>query len=111
MDSRANIITTMGIISNEVYDESYFKNDAIENHKKISGTNYTVIDYESTSITDFQALLLQEDNTNNYVIAFRGTSSFTDGLVDFVIAGHYNAQYSAAVDFVNRALSNQDYNI
>ena len=66
---------------------------------------YVILDSQSTPNTDFQGLLLQEEGTNNYVVAFRGTSSFTDGLVDLVIAGHYNAQFLDAVNFVSNALA------
>lgn len=107
MDTSANTITTMGLLSSIVYNDNieginYFQKDYIFTTNSIT---YKVLAHESTIITDFQGLLLQEVGTENYVVAFRGTESFTDGLVDLVIAGHYNAQYSDAVDFVNSALA------
>ena len=118
MDTNANIITTMGLISNEVYNttngKDYFKDTPDD--MIVNGKIYKVLDHKSTSITDFQGLLLEEIDssgkaTGKYVVAFRGTESITDKLVDFVIAGHYNAQYSAAVDFVNSALERNGIDI
>ena len=120
MEANANTIKTMGIISNEVYNKNkaiidYFKDDYdIDGNKIIKfieGTTYKVLDHTGDStLTGFNALLLQEEGTKNYVIAFRGTDSILDGLVDLAIGGHFNPQYNDAVAFVNKALSNPDIN-
>lgn len=115
MDTSANTITTMGIISDEVYNEKYYTDDAIAKKLKIEGTTYEVV--KSTGYNDitgdssfsgFQALLLKSGD--QYVIAFRGTDSITDVIVD-VLAGtaNINLQYNSAIEFVNNAI--QTYGI
>jgi len=107
MDTSANTITTMGIISSEVYNNDYFtlKANGILVQDTIKGTNYKVIDHTPVSDTSFNALLLQEVGTTNYVVAFRGTQELADYVVDAGLLVHYNYQYSDAVDFVNSALA------
>ena len=102
-------ITTMGIISKEVYDDggrNYFIDefnvDGTKKIKTIEGTTYKVIAHTDTT-TDMQALLLESGG--QYVIAFRGTASWVDVLVDGVIGlDNINAQYDDAVAFVQQAL-------
>ena len=119
MDTNTSTITTMGIIANEVYNKNkaiidYFKDDYDIDGNKIvkfiEGTTYKVLDHTGDwSLNGFQALLLEELKTDqngnvlkdtngkdlttgNYVIAFRGTDSILDGLVDLAIGGHFNPQ-------------------
>jgi hypothetical protein len=40
MDTSANTVTTMGIISDKVYLEKYFTDEAVEKGLKIEGTTY-----------------------------------------------------------------------
>lgn len=47
MDTNANIITTMGIISDEVYKEKYFNEETKE--LKANGTIYEVIAHTGDS--------------------------------------------------------------
>lgn len=70
---------------------------------------YTIIDFTSDDDgwlgidSDFQAMLLKSKGAGKYIIAFRGTESFTDGLVDAKIAnifGGHNYQENEAVEFV-----------
>jgi hypothetical protein len=49
MEVNANKITTMGIISNEVYDAKYFTDDAVASGLKIKGTKYKVLDHTHTN--------------------------------------------------------------
>lgn len=113
MDTSANTITTMGIISDEVYNEKYYTNDAIEQKIKIEGTTYEVVTSTGynditgdSSLNGFQALLLKSGS--QYVIAFRGTdpNSPIDWITD-VLAGtsNINLQYNSAIEFVNNALA------
>lgn len=110
MDTSANIITTMGIISDEIYKEKYFKDeyehDGNLKEKFINGTTYKVIKHtNNSSLNGFQALLLK--NKDQYVIAFRGTelASASDWFTD-LLAGvaNINPQYNSARKFVNDAI-------
>jgi len=111
MDTNANIITNMGIISDKVYNQEKGK-DYFQIGAKLTANNttYKVLDHTGDwSLNGFQALLLEELKTDqngnvlkdtngkdlttgNYVIAFRGTDSILDGLVDLAIGGHFNPQ-------------------
>ncbi|QOG11537.1 hypothetical protein [Arcobacter sp. FWKO B] len=68
---------------------------------------YTIKDFSSDDGwlgSDFQGMLLEENNTGKYIIAFRGTSSIKDALVDIAIAKitvNHNFQYNEAIEFVN----------
>jgi len=107
MDTNAQTITTMGIISNEVYNTTPSKDYFSDTPDNLiaNGTTYKVLDHTPTTDSGFNALLLQDTTTGKYVIAFRGTeTNSADILTDLVIAGHYNAQYSDAVAFVNNVL-------
>jgi len=105
----ANTVTTMGIISNEVYDENNIYFTDKEKTLNANNTTYKVLNHTpDTTLSGFNALLLQEIGTSNYVIAFRGTeatSSLSDIVTD-ILAGTYNInlQYDNAIDFVNEAL-------
>lgn len=67
---------------------------------------YTIIDFTSDDgyfSSDFQAMLFKNNSTSKYVIAFRGTSSTKDGMVDAAIAnifGAHNYQENEAVAFI-----------
>jgi hypothetical protein len=114
--TQAQLTTTqIGILSEEVYNDAYFL-DAEGKRKEPAivtayGT-YTVIESVSTS-TDMQALLLKNESTGQFVIAFRGTEFsagdiFSDLLNGFV---NYNPQIADARAFVQKVLDNPDYNI
>ncbi|MBN1839165.1 MAG: DUF2974 domain-containing protein [Campylobacterales bacterium] len=111
MDTSANTITTMGIVSNEVYADNgqkYFTDNP--GTLVANGTEYEVIDHTSdSSLNGFQALLLKSGT--QYVIAFRGTDSLVDGIIDITALplANYNPQYNSAVEFVNNAI--QTYGI
>jgi hypothetical protein len=112
MDTSANTITTMGIISNEVYADNgqkYFTDNP--GTLVANGTTYEVITHtDDSSLSGFQALLLKSGN--QYVIAFRGTelTSPSDIITD-ILAGtaNINLQYDNALEFVNSFLG-QTYN-
>ncbi|MCK9338307.1 MAG: hypothetical protein M0P43_10785 [Arcobacteraceae bacterium] len=67
---------------------------------------YTIKDFSSDDGwigSDFQGMLLQDNHTGKYIIAFRGTSSIKDALVDIAIAKitmNHNFQYNEAIEFV-----------
>lgn len=74
MEANANTLVTMGIISGEVYKETYFNGDLTE----IEGTTYIVKDHTPNStLSGFNALLLQDTLTGEYVIAYRGTEWYS----------------------------------
>lgn len=63
MDTSANTITTMGIISNEVYDDGQVKKYFKDNPENLvaNGTTYVVKDRTGDStLSGFNALLLQD---------------------------------------------------
>lgn len=78
MDTSANTITTMGIISGDVYNENYF-NGKYDN-LVANGITYKVKYFADTSF-GMQDLLLESQKivdgelvgTGEYIIAFRGT--------------------------------------
>jgi len=91
----ANTITTMGIISNEVYASNYF--DGTWDELSANGTTYKVIDHTPASNSGFNALLLQEEGTHRYVIAFRGTQEKIDIVDDAIIGLHnYSVEFQQA---------------
>jgi|GEM_PF-1160414 len=78
-------------------------------------SRYTVIETTGSEfgeigyLSSMQAMLLKNEDTGEYVIAFRGTQESGDYLTDFIIGltsavtgtgAAYNAQYSAADEFV-----------
>jgi len=69
--------------------------------------DYEIVDFTSDDgalSSDFQGMLLREKETGEYVIAFRGTSSTKDALVDGGMANpilNHNFQLNEAKDFVN----------
>jgi len=119
MEANANTITTMGIISNEVYankNQPYFKDlpdnpDGSRNYQplKANGKTYKVLDHTPASDTAFNALLLQEDGTQNYVIAFRGTQEKFDVVDDAIIGLHnYSIEFQQAKAWVDTILNTKD---
>ncbi len=54
--------------------------------------------------SDFQAMLLKNKETAQYTIAFRGTESKKDWLVDGIIASNHNVQYNEAIEFVENSI-------
>ena len=111
-------ITTMGIISEEVYDKKYFSKfiidsatqELIPNTLEANGTTYTVIDHTlDMSLSGFQALLLKSGG--KYIVAFRGTepTSVFDWVNDILVGtNNINIQYTAALDFVNDMMKEHD---
>jgi hypothetical protein len=108
METSANIITIMGIVSKEVYNSNYFVNqfnpDGTKIIKIINDTTYEVIKHtDNSTLSGFNALLLRDTKTNKYVIAFRGTEplSPSDWITD-ILAGTFNInlQYDNALSFV-----------
>ena len=129
MNTNRDTITTMGIISNEVYNDNksivdYFKDEYDTNGNKIikfiRGTTYKVLDHtDNWTINGFEALLLEENiklsdgtfkKTGKYVVAFRGTDSILDGIEDIttIPLANFNPQYSSAIKFVNKALARKE---
>lgn len=123
-----NTITDMGQLSNlsyisygdqiaigEQYNGLFAKQDSNGNTVQFNLiSNYTVIDYVSTG-NSMEALLLKNESTGRFVIAFRGTQETGDILTDFLIGlsslatgtiTAWNAQYSDAINFVNEMLVN-----
>ena len=117
MDTSANIITTMGIIANEVYasnKQTYFE-DLYENGEKIeqsleaNGTTYKVIDHTPADNEGFNALLLKDESTGEYVIAFRGTQETFDIVEDGIIGlNNYSSQFEKAKVWVNQMIENNN---
>lgn len=81
--------------------------------------DYEILDFKSDDgalSSDFQGMLLKEKATGEYVIAFRGTSSAKDGLVDAGMANpilNHNFQLNEAKAFVTDmkekyGISNED---
>lgn len=99
-------IADLGILSNIAY-EDYVKDlyigkllteDKERNQLSIS---YKVIDMGIYPISGMEALLLQNQSTGEFVIAYRGTQEKIDIVVDAVIGiNNYNAQYEDAEQFV-----------
>lgn len=58
--------------------------------------------------SDFQGMLLQNKETGEYTIAFRGTESEKDWLVDVSIALDVNPQYNEAVEFTKYCMEKYD---
>ena len=96
MKANRDTITTMGIISDEVYaskNQPYFKDlpdnpDGTKNYQILKANNHTykVLDHTPASDSSFNALLLQDTQTGKYVIAFRGTQEKFD-IADDIIMG------------------------
>ena len=114
MDTSANTITTMGIISSEVYNttpgKDYFSD--LPDNLVANGITYKVKDFADTS-SDMQALLLETQKlvdgelvgTGEYVIAFRGTESIMDWVVNLSSAIYnYSPQFNDALAFVQKAI-------
>ncbi|MDD5387552.1 MAG: Calx-beta domain-containing protein [Sulfuricurvum sp.] len=118
MSLNNNTITDMGILSSEVYDarNRYFVFNAdgtrIESIIVTDNATYTIID-SSDTLTDMQALLLKNESTGQFVIAFRGTEGTTGDIISDILNGvaNYNPQIADARAFVQKALDNPDYNI
>ena len=111
MEANANIITTMGIISDEAYNNEYFtlKSDGTFVKDKIEGTTYKVLDHTPASDQGFNALLLQDIVTGKYVIAFRGTQEKFDILDDAIIGlNNFSFEYHAAKAWVDKILTTKD---
>lgn len=57
MDTSANIVTTMGVIADEVYKSSYFIDeynlDGSKKVKTISGTTYKILEHTPATDGDF----------------------------------------------------------
>lgn len=92
MDTTAKTITTMGILSDLVYNDkkdqdgnpiNFFKYGA---ELEANGTTYKVIDFVNKPISGLDALLLQDTTTNQYVIAFRGTELKANNLIQRKVA-------------------------
>jgi len=56
----------------------------------------------------FQGMLLQNKETSEYVIAFRGTAGGKDILVDIAIALDKNPQFNEAVEFTKNCIDKYD---
>ena len=116
MKAEEKIITQMGIMSKEVYDDGEDKQYFRQNPKNmvVDGVLYRVIDYVDKR-TDMQARLLERGETNgngefkgsgNCVLAFRGTKVWVDIGVDGIIGlVNINIQYCHAEDFTQKALT------
>jgi len=109
-------ITTLAIISDEVYNENkktvdYFadeyKPDGSKELKELIANNHTykVLDHTPAQETGFNALLLQEKDTDKYVIAFRGTAEHFD-IFDDALVGlkNYSFEFAQAKAFVSDML-------
>lgn len=58
--------------------------------------------------SDFQGMLLQNKETGQFVIAFRGTAGEKDVLIDAGIAGNHNFQYNEALKFTKDCMEKYD---
>ena len=120
-------ITEMGQLSNLAYisygDQIYkgrtFQGDFTLNDKEGQPVtfhlddSYTVIDYDNNSKGNgMEAVLLRNDTTGKFVIAFRGTQEPIDAIYDLTTGLlNYNPQIPEAMAFVQKVLDNPDYNI
>lgn len=109
MNAIEKIFTEMGIISDEVYKDKYFN----DNMTLITDKNeYSVLDFidtrrdSSNSFSNTQALLLKNNITADYIIAFRGTQEVPDYIIDFTLIPflNLNPQYESALKFTQSAL-------
>lgn len=127
MENIQDTITEMGQLSNLAYisygDQIYKGRTFQENFtlkdkdgKQVTfylDDSYTVIDYDNNSSGHgMEAVLLQNNTTGKFVIAFRGTQEPEDYVYD-VTTGflNYNPQIPDARAFVQKVLDNPDYNI
>ena len=107
----ANTITTMGIISNEVYadkNQKYFEDELNSDGSKkevyLSANNHTykVLEHTPPSDTGFNALLLQDTDSDKYVIAFKGTAEKFDIFDDALIGlKNHSIEFHEAEAFVS----------
>ena len=107
-------ITEMGKLSQAAYQK--FGNDGLNNGLPLNyfddakikydlNSSYQIIDYLDTN-ADTQALFLQDNNTKECIIAFRGTGEVWDGIVDLKISfKNINEQYADASSFTQKALA------
>lgn len=88
-----------------------FQQFEYENKIYTLNSSYSVIDYSSSG-HGMEAVLLRNDTTGQFVIAFRGTQEPEDYVYD-VTTGvlNYNPQRSDAELFVQKALNNPNYDI
>jgi len=111
MDS--NISEIMGKIANEAY-VNYHKNDLIQSlpQYEVKATQDDLIGSLFPHTFGFQAMLLQETQSGEYVIAFRGTegkvwpwNAITDLATDASMAvGNFTTQMQMSLAFVDAAL-------
>jgi len=103
MDKNRDFITTMGIISNEVYDDDKIKKYFKEHSDPLEANNHTykVLEHTPPSDTGFNALLLQDTDSDKYVIAFRGTAEKLDIFDDALIGlKNHSIEFHEAEAFV-----------
>lgn len=90
-------------------DDRYEQTNIKEDRKDIAVMlldKFQIIDFTSDEgffSSGFQAILLQNISTKKYIIAFRGTSNWKDGLVDGALAnifGSHNFQENEAIEFI-----------
>ena len=96
----------MGIISDKVYNEVEGKNYFVQGAKlEANNHTYKVLDHTPTQDTGFNALLLQDKDTDKYVIAFRGTAENFDIFDDAVVGlKNYSFEFTQAKAFVSDML-------
>ena len=113
-------ITTMGIISDEVYNttkgKDYFKDNPDD--MIVNNQTYKVLEHTPSEDTGFNALLLekmeqQSDGKNigtgEYVIAFRGTAEKFDIFDDAVVGlKNYSFEFQSAKAWVEEVLTTKD---
>lgn len=89
-------------LSDRVYDNlsSYVGTEKIISDG--NGASYYVRDFKSNSSTDFQAAVFQNTETNEYVVAFRGTEpTGNDLLTDLQMGiGQFPQQFVNAHDYI-----------
>lgn len=98
MDTSANTITTMGIISEEVYNADYFSGKLTT----IKGTTYKVVDSTSnSSLSGFQALLLQKAGTSEY-------GNLSADTKEFIIIGNPINEMFTPIAIAETAIKERD---
>lgn len=113
MSNEQQLVTDMGILSHIAYSKyggTFLKIGNVissnEDNSLVLSSSYTVIDHTPEDAPfDMEAILLQNNDTNEYVIAFRGTAGGWDIALDSLQGLlNFNPQLTASREFVIRMM-------
>lgn len=106
IDTAVNTITTMGLLAEGVYitdpEDTYFEKNKIVS---VGDSSFLVIDHTDVSNDGFNAVLLQNEDTKEFVIVFRGTQEIIDwdsNITTFL--SNYNPQADEGLEFVENMI-------